>query len=63
MLNRLVFYHTLVKSAGELSSHQENIPNEFEPEKINLFCKSHAHTQANPTGTFGIQRIANRRAI
>jgi len=63
MPKHLVFYHTLVKTAGELSNHQEKIPNEFEPEIINLLCKSYAYTHANPTGTFRIQRIANRSVI
>ena len=63
MLNRLVFYHTLVKIAGGLSDHQGDITNEFEQEKVNLFCKSYAYTQANPAGTSRIQPPPNTRVI
>ena len=63
MPNRLVFYHTLVKIAGSLSDHQGGITNEFEPEKVNLFCKSYACTGANPAGTSRIQHPVNTRVI
>jgi len=52
MSNRLVFYHRLIKTAGGLSEHQEDIAIEFESEAINLLGKSCAYVHADLTGTF-----------
>jgi hypothetical protein len=61
MPNHLVFYHTPVKIAGSFSDHQGDLTKEFEPEKINLLCKSYVYTGANSVGNFGKQHLNNTR--
>ena len=51
MSNRLVFYHTLIETAGDLSDHQRDITKESELEATNPLCKSYAYARVNLTGT------------
>ena len=50
MSNRLVFYHTLIETAGDLSDHQGGITKESELEATNPLCKSYAYACVNLTG-------------
>ena len=51
MSNRLVFYHTLIETAGDLSDHQKGITTESEYQVTSLFCKSYSYARADLTGT------------